>query len=338
MTIETFFISKISLTQELMVRQKKQKLSKLLLLICLAVIGVIWYRSKESDYSLTMVPRAAVSPSSEELEQLNEYRARKERIKEVCQRHNMYRRFSSYADVYRNHNPLAQGRTGRIRLRTNHPYGISACLVHKAASNTVISFLFIIPPNRKDYYLGNNWHPLSSNTSLLQPFQTYIRGFPGYFVFMFVRHPFARLVSSYRDRVTHAGGKHDNEKTETFYQNPNITLETLANYKWVPFDAFIKALLVVDVKDSPYVEWDWKPANYVCAPCNIDYDFVGKVETIGQDIIYLAKRLGFENEMMNITGNNPWMHRTTEEIRRQIMSNNTSLRYLSLTSLLCTKI
>lgn len=109
---------------------------------------------------------------------------------------------------------------------------------------------------------------------------------------MTVRHPFTRIVSAYVDKMT--GTEYEKlrrrivEKYRTATnssRSPNIpTFQEFARY-------------LVDViplnphpKEVKFMDRHWKPFYLNCAPCNIDYDLILKLETINEDTMYVSQR------------------------------------------------
>ena len=116
-----------------------------------------------------------------------------------------------------------------------------------------------------------------------------------YQTFFFVREPFERLLSAYRDKFV--------GKTTSFYENvgKKIVLEVRGdslgkNRSERPtFDEFTSYL---DRLSDPST-WDmhWRPSHQTCYPCAINYDYVGYFETIKEDADYILKRLGLDKEV-----------------------------------------
>ncbi|ROL44185.1 Carbohydrate sulfotransferase 12 [Anabarilius grahami] len=61
------------------------------------------------------------------------------------------------------------------------------------------------------------------------------------------------------------------------------------------FTQFIQYLLDPQTeKEKPFNE-HWQHVYRLCHPCQIDYDFVGKLESLDEDTEHLLKILGLEN-------------------------------------------
>ncbi|KAI4883984.1 hypothetical protein NFI96_003365 [Prochilodus magdalenae] len=123
-----------------------------------------------------------------------------------------------------------------------------------------------------------------------------------YTKFLFVRDPFVRLISAYRDKFEH--------ENEDFYKKfAVIMLKKYGNYSDPPasvVDAFAAGIrptflnfirYVLDPnteKEMPFNE-HWRQIYRLCHPCQINYDFVGKLETLNEDAEHLLRILRVDN-------------------------------------------
>jgi hypothetical protein len=130
---------------------------------------------------------------------------------------------------------------------------------------------------------------------------------------IFVRHPFERLASAYIDKIASLNSKpfslYDNlrraicRKYSKFYLTKNQrafyrvhkNLNKQINEpcrKIIPtFEHFIEYLMSDQVKGDVH----WKPYSSLCQFCLIKYNFIGKFETLEQDLPKLIKYLGLNS-------------------------------------------
>ncbi|XP_076356825.1 carbohydrate sulfotransferase 12-like isoform X1 [Tachypleus tridentatus] len=107
------------------------------------------------------------------------------------------------------------------------------------------------------------------------------------FNIIFVRHPFDRLVSAYRNKLERKG-LNIFTKPLMSVMRKNRRVNTLSSKNWPTFKEFVLYLLENDpLKYNKH----WKPYHIRCDPCNVWYNFIGKMETIDHDLKYLANKL-----------------------------------------------
>lgn len=133
--------------------------------------------------------------------------------------------------------------------------------------------------------------------------------------FIFVRHPFVRLISAYRDKIQNTNQIYyeligmDILKFFGNISNPPASVEKAHADGIVPsFYHFIQYLLSFEAGN--YTEFDahWQQTFRLCHPCLIDYDFIGKMETVDEDAAQLLRILHVDN----IVNFQPWITRRTE--------------------------
>ncbi|XP_077396244.1 carbohydrate sulfotransferase 12-like isoform X3 [Festucalex cinctus] len=152
--------------------------------------------------------------------------------------------------------------------------------------------------------------------------------------FLFVRDPFVRLISAFRDKFE---GLNQN-----FYQSfAKVMLRRYANHTTPPdsvdeafamgvhpsFLHFIQFLLDPQTeKVSPFNE-HWQQMYRLCHPCQIQYDFVGHLETAEEDAEHLLRLLRVDNVVefpkshRNVTSTDlesNWFDTVPLEMRREL--------------------
>lgn len=113
-----------------------------------------------------------------------------------------------------------------------------------------------------------------------------------YHKFIFVRHPLDRLVSVYRSKFHNP----DNTYFPHFYGRDiisryrvNATSESLATGRNVTFEEFVR--YVIDTPDVTSNE-HWQSHVTLCAPCAVQYDYVGRFAQLEADAARLLRMLG----------------------------------------------
>jgi len=123
-----------------------------------------------------------------------------------------------------------------------------------------------------------------------------------YFKFTFVREPFERILSAYKDKFVYLRRTdrpilefHGREILKNF--RPNATREAFTKLDDITFREFIQYLVTRGSNETTKVmdfHWD----NYVnfCAMCAIKYDFIGHYETMEEDLADLVAAAGISGE------------------------------------------
>ncbi|XP_050527659.1 carbohydrate sulfotransferase 11 isoform X2 [Daktulosphaira vitifoliae] len=114
-----------------------------------------------------------------------------------------------------------------------------------------------------------------------------------YTKFLFVRHPFERLLSAYRNKLEQ---RHESSR---YFQSRfgrrivkryrvNASERSLLNGDDVTFPEF--ASFVADTRDHVFNE-HWASIDKLCKPCAVNYDFIGKHESLFSDSDYFLKHV-----------------------------------------------
>ncbi|TKS92700.1 Carbohydrate sulfotransferase 12 [Collichthys lucidus] len=124
-----------------------------------------------------------------------------------------------------------------------------------------------------------------------------------YTKFLFVRDPFVRLISAYREKFLM-----DNKN---FYQNfgqkilrlygnqpaPQLAEEAFSSGIRPSFYNFIQYLVDPRTEMKEPFQEHWRQMHRLCHPCLIKYDFVGHQETLQEDAEHILKTLMLEDNI-----------------------------------------
>lgn len=125
-----------------------------------------------------------------------------------------------------------------------------------------------------------------------------------YTKFLFVRDPFVRLISAFRSKFE--------LENEEFYRKFAVPmLRAYANRTSLPasvreafgaglrvsFANFIQYLLDPRTERLAPFNEHWRQVHRLCHPCQIEYDFVGKLETLDRDAAQLLRLLGVDRRL-----------------------------------------
>ena len=119
-----------------------------------------------------------------------------------------------------------------------------------------------------------------------------------YTKFLFVRHPFERLISAYRNKfidsynLTFFKGLYGRYIIKHYRKNPDAL--SLRTGEGVSFTEFVKFIL-----NSPAETADrhWRRYDALCHPCLIYYDYIGKFENLVSDSSNLLKLLQVDDKV-----------------------------------------
>lgn len=131
-----------------------------------------------------------------------------------------------------------------------------------------------------------------------------------YTKFLFVRDPFVRLISAYRNKFERAN--------EDFYRQfgsvmlrrygnltgnvPETAADAFAAGLHPSFQQFITYLLDGETEKEAAFNEHWRQVYRLCHPCQVQYDFVGHLETLEADSEQLLRILGVDGWIHFPTG------------------------------------
>ena len=118
------------------------------------------------------------------------------------------------------------------------------------------------------------------------------------FTFVFMRHPFERLVSAFHDKFVTVKQLNLMEPFIKYYLKTNGVKDTLILTKpWVQrhvnvtFENFVRFVLhensINEKISGP--SWHWWPFSDICKLTEIDYSFIGKLESLEEDVECILK-------------------------------------------------
>ena len=123
-----------------------------------------------------------------------------------------------------------------------------------------------------------------------------------HFKFTFVREPFERILSAYKDKFVHLRKYdrpilefHGREILKNF--RPNASKSAFENLNDITFREFIEYLVTKGSnRSTPVMDFHWD--NYVnfCGMCALKYDFIGHYETMEEDLADLITEAGLSPE------------------------------------------
>ena len=115
--------------------------------------------------------------------------------------------------------------------------------------------------------------------------------------FMFVREPFERLLSAYKDKFVFTRPV-DRHLLEIYGRKiirdfrPNATQQALQTGNDVTFPEFIEYILKEGVHEG--LNWHWNTYENQCRPCSVKYDFIGRFEYLPHNANHVLKKAGVD--------------------------------------------
>ncbi|XP_049684348.1 carbohydrate sulfotransferase 9 isoform X2 [Accipiter gentilis] len=138
---------------------------------------------------------------------------------------------------------------------------------------------------------------------------------------IFVRDPMERLVSAFRDKFEHANSYYHPVFGKAIIKKyrHNANEEALKTGSGVKFKEFIQYLL--DSHRPVGMDIHWEQVSKLCYPCLINYDFIGKFETLEEDANYFLQLVGAPAELKfpKFKDRHSSDERTSAEVVRQYL-------------------
>lgn len=197
----------------------------------------------------------------------DKYLKRSEKVRQVCQEFNLQR---------------GKGQPLRKDILVNLEHGLAYCPIGKTGSTTWMNYFMRM--TKKPKGLAYAWRRKSH--FYMRQFYTLPQALTedekrlflnNSLKVVFVRHPFVRLVSTFRNKVIRLHYKYWREECMK-YRSLYEIIDNKPN-----FDQFVQFILDKKVFNDFHTTLYWKKCNL----CKLDYDVIGKTETFNEDIKYI---------------------------------------------------
>ncbi|XP_070559210.1 carbohydrate sulfotransferase 11-like [Ptychodera flava] len=118
----------------------------------------------------------------------------------------------------------------------------------------------------------------------------------GYLKFLFVRHPFERLLSVYRKGVEIPGEKSPMyEAIADFLKKRDSKRREV---KHVKFEEYVQYLVDKASSKEVFSDKNLIPIHKLCSICHVGYDIIGKLEDMKQDAHYILQQAGVDGKVV----------------------------------------
>ncbi|NDV22157.1 sulfotransferase family 2 domain-containing protein [Desulfovibrio sp. JC022] len=143
--------------------------------------------------------------------------------------------------------------------------------------------------NREEYmWYRDHWYGHVEKEIKIEKEITSLIADPSYFKFTFVRNPYSRLVSAWKNRI----------------QDKSSIIHNIGYYRDIRKYSFAQLVdfLYEHKDDSTYFDRHWWPQHIAMFHPLIEYDFVGKIENFNGDYAFVLKKINAsENAFNSIT-------------------------------------
>ena len=121
--------------------------------------------------------------------------------------------------------------------------------------------------------------------------------FETYTSVLFVRNPFTRALSAYRDKFQSSRSL-DHNVVRNLYENKMLAYRNRSIFEsqypnrtvGVTFGEYVKFLS--DQRQRSHYDEHWAPMSEICFPCQMKYDIIGKLESFEEDSRLIFNKLG----------------------------------------------
>ncbi|XP_069681993.1 carbohydrate sulfotransferase 11-like [Periplaneta americana] len=196
------------------------------------------------------------------------------------------------------------------------------CPVYKAGSTTWMEIFatmggVMTPENRKRLNKGliqMNQLARTAYPKITNVKQT-VEFLPETTRFIIVRHPFERLLSAYRDKLEHRKGRefYFRRYGRFIVRSQRDTNSTSLEKVEPTFVEFLRYL----AKTKSFDE-HWRPFTSECAPCELDYQIILKMENIEMEELYLATKFKLLEFLPMINSTRQWVHNRNPKGRTEL--------------------
>ncbi|XP_006817742.1 carbohydrate sulfotransferase 11-like [Saccoglossus kowalevskii] len=219
----------------------------------------------------TKSPVTPIGPSNTFQIWQEKHRRRKEHLATMCQRHPELNNISiQYANIF-----------------VDDTYKILYCPVPKVANSNWRRVLLVLRgtfTNVTEIGKGRVYefeYPALNNFTKTEKqlrLSTYTK-------FMFSRHPLSRLLSAYSDKLRDTTKRGFLRSYTVRINEANKTNYTIGGFC---FEEFVNYVLQTE---SNRFDRHWALMGRLCAPCAMNYDFLGQYETLNEDVNGILKTI-----------------------------------------------
>ena len=192
---------------------------------------------------------------------------------------------------------FAKRRKSTCPITTNDQYGLMFCPMCKLASTYWTRFFHMLDHYGRDVIKSPYDVPINeappTNERMTVTLGSHETSLDGYYKFLFVRDPYSRLLSAYVDkvfapnptfwRIFHKLGM-------KYLKKSRVAVKCGSD---ITFSDYIRIVVQAHRTNPISGSADCHDATYMfsCHPCEVQYDFVGKMESFSRDSMLLFEKL-----------------------------------------------
>ncbi|XP_030383179.1 carbohydrate sulfotransferase 11 [Scaptodrosophila lebanonensis] len=174
------------------------------------------------------------------------------------------------------------------------------CNVFKAASSTWMYYFNILAGYDLKYLQRTETQPLElARKRFPRPeLPELLELLPSALSFFFVRDPFERIVSAYRNKLE--GNRNSFYKalgTKIVHKYRRHSLGGPWPRCGPTFEEFVRFLIAEHAEGKRFDE-HWAPVYSFCTPCSVNFSIIGKVETFQRDSEFIIRQAGLESLLL----------------------------------------
>ncbi|XP_073493638.1 carbohydrate sulfotransferase 9-like [Phyllobates terribilis] len=241
---------------------------KAILLIISSAFGAFFLHYKLGKYNfLNVNPQYSVVEAQE---------SRKAIVRSVCESNNL------------THSSFVLDRKVAAQLYVEQSHRFIYCEVPKVGCSNWKRIILLLneslarTPDELQYYQVHKSKQLKKLSSYPPSRQKELLA--NYTKVMFTRDPLERVVSAYRDKFLHEDDVYYSKGYANLIKK-SLGIQSKTNLTFEQFANFI-------TKENPSNrDTHWKPMYQLFDPCNIQYDFIGKFETLVEDADFVFKTI-----------------------------------------------
>ncbi|CAL1271253.1 unnamed protein product [Larinioides sclopetarius] len=274
--------------------------------VCLCLVLINSLDRWAAQNSIVKLPKQVNDPSLDRNTQVPddmerrweaEYESRIQRVRDVCDKDEIVamRRIWRVA-TNRRFGKETFCKTKLCPVIVDEQKVLFFCFIPKVASTSIKKFFLNISDIPINETLNSNVTALhlAANDALrrISPMYYPTTTVNRFFKIMFVRHPFDRLVSAFRDKA-----ESPREEVTYFYDKYWDPVMKKVRPKGSPLDKITFPEFVWYLTHTLERDYDehWASFWSRCDPCLVDYNFIGKLETAKHDFPYAFRKVGIES-------------------------------------------